>query len=145
MLILIFFSLRKECLIPSIVDMRYQCSERNLGMSKSNHRKNHVHYTSLSRYAKDGCSRICLSQKLNDLIVENLFIIKPIYFRYFCDPLPFYLSTSQNLITLVSTQVWDTSATFTRHCIQRRSYLCTSLWLYGSKVQSHDCWIDFSC
>lgn len=127
MLIPIFFILRKECPIPTVVDMSHQCSERNLRLSKSNHRKNHVQYTWLSRHAKDGCSRIWLSQKLNDLIVENLFVIKPIYFRYFCDPLPFYLSTSQNLINLVSTQIWDISVTFTQHCMQRRSYLCTHI------------------
>lgn len=51
------------------------------------------------------CSRILMGQKLNDLMTENLSVIKPIYFTYFCDPSLFYLSTSQNLVALMSTQI----------------------------------------
>lgn len=43
--LLIFFSLRKESLLLTVVDMRDQCSERNLRISKSNCGKNHVDYT----------------------------------------------------------------------------------------------------
>jgi len=40
--LLIVISLRKECLVLTVVDMKDQCSERNLRMSKPNYGKNHV-------------------------------------------------------------------------------------------------------
>lgn len=142
--LLIFFSLRKESLLLTVVDMRDQCSERNLRISKSNCGKNHVDYTWLCRYAKNGCSRILLRQKLKDLMTENLSVIKPIYFRCFCAPSLFYLSTSQNLITFCPLR-FEILQPHSCNTVFREGSISggTSMGLYCSKAQSHCCWTHF--